>query len=202
MWHELSSCPPGRSQSGSRSTWAAAAPLRALMTPPSPTVCSQLLAANLSTPLALLPQGPRGHRHQDRLISTAAVLCAWATNLVDLGHRGPVSTGKGVTSVPNLLWPCSSECGCGLPCGGPAGEPAGLAGGLGTVPRAPSHEQLDGTRHSRRFTVLFTSLGSRQARLAALSLIFLQVSVKPSILSCACLQPVPLQRAPGGKLQV
>lgn len=110
--------------------------------------------------------------------------------------------GEGVTSVPDLLWPCSSECGCGLPRGGPAGEPAGLASGLGTVPRAPSRERLDGARRSRRFTVLSASLGSRQARLAALSLAFLQVSVKASILSCACLQPVPLQRALGGKLQV
>lgn len=49
--------------------------------------------------------------------------------------------GKGVTSVPGLLWPCSSERGRGLPRGGPAGEPTGLAGGPGTVPRAPSRER-------------------------------------------------------------
>ena len=49
----LSSHPPGRSPSGSRSTWAAATLLGVcLMAPPSPTICGQFLAANLSVPLA------------------------------------------------------------------------------------------------------------------------------------------------------
>ena len=44
----------------------------------------------------------------------------------------------------------------------------------------------------RRFTVLSTSLVSRQSRLTAPLLTFLRVLVKPGSLSCAFSLPVPL----------
>lgn len=121
-------------------------PLRVcLMAPPSPNVCGQFLAANLSV-LSGWPRWPRDPTDRGTRTDTseahlsAPVSCTWATDLGGFRALRTCLHGKGV-SVPGLLWPCSSERGRGLPHGGPAGEPAGLAGGPGTVPRAPPRER-------------------------------------------------------------
>ena len=112
-----------------------------------------------------------------------------------------------------VVWPSSPEHGWGSPwrpCrrrargagqwpGGPRRKPlspgAAVLRQLRTTPGAPSRAPLDdntGYARGRCFTIHFASLVGRKSHLAALSLAFLRISVKLSILPHARSLLVPL----------